>query len=57
MITNKDEYQLRNGQYISIQFNGNCWEVGCWDKDDSNHWYKEFTNEKAAKEEFKRWRE
>lgn len=57
-ITNRDEYQLRSGQYVSIQFSveGGCWEVGCWNKDDTAHWYKEFNNEIEARREFEKWK-
>jgi len=58
-ICNKEEYKTDGGkQTISIQFSveGNCWEVGCWNEDETAHWYKEFDNEFAARAEFERWR-
>ena len=58
MITAKEEYKLTNGQTVSIQFSveGNCWEVGCWNADDTAHWYKEFDNELAARNEYEKWK-
>jgi hypothetical protein len=59
MITNQQEYKLNNGQTISIQLNKNTWEVACWNKDGTAHWYKEFTGsfaEEDAKKEFEHWR-
>ena len=54
-ITHKEEQLLPNGQVISIQFNGYNWEVGCWNKDDSPHWYKEFEKEEDARKEYLRF--
>lgn len=55
-VTNQEEYQLENGQKVSIQLNGNKWEVACWNKDDSAHWYKEFDAENMARIEYNRWK-
>jgi hypothetical protein len=54
-VTDHEEYKLPNGQSISIQ-KANTWEVACWNKDDTAHWYKEFDNEEAARKEFERFR-
>lgn len=57
-ISNQEEYKLSNGQTISIQFSieGGCWEVACWNADDTAHWYKEFDNETAARKEFEKFK-
>jgi hypothetical protein len=55
-IYSKSEYKLPNGQIISIQCNENTWEVGCWNVDDTAHWYKEFNNEIDARKEYERWK-
>ena len=57
-ISNQDEYDLKNGQIISIQFSVEAkrWEVACWNADGTAHWYKEFENESSARNEYKRWK-
>lgn len=56
-VTNQDEYKLPNGQIVSIQYDTmkDMWEVACWNTDDSNHWYKEYKTQEAAKAEYERW--
>lgn len=56
-ISNQEEYKLQNGQTISMQQNesNGKWEVACWNKDDTAHWYKEFDNFELAAIEFSRW--
>ena len=56
MVDKQEEYKLANDQTISIQRNGDQWEVACWNKDDSQHWYKEFVYETDARTEFEKWR-
>jgi hypothetical protein len=55
-ISKHEEYKLPNGQTVSIQFNGYHWEVGCWNTDDTAHWYKEFEIENEARKEYERWK-
>lgn len=57
-VSNQDEYNLPNGQTVSIQQNdvGGIWEVACWNPDGTAHWYKEYDKEGEAREEFERWR-
>lgn len=58
MIINQEEYKLPNTQTISIQQNVSTgiWEVACWNKDDTAHWYKEFNNKEDAIKEFNRFK-
>lgn len=52
-----DEYKTAENQTISIQCNSRgIWEVGCWNEDDSAHWYLEFVKESDARNEYERWR-
>lgn len=57
-IDNQEEYTTPDHQTICIQRNVEAgkWEVSCWNSDDSNHWYLEFTDEAKAKAEFNRWK-
>lgn len=45
------------GKTISIQFSParKIWEVACWNADDTNHWYLEFTDRAEARKEYDRW--
>lgn len=58
-VTDQEEYQLKNGQTVSIQLSDGVWEVACWNKDDTAHWYREYPahQKDLAKAEFERWRE
>lgn len=57
VISNIEEYKVSSDQTISIQFNEatHIWEVGCWNKDESCSWYKEYSSEEAARKEYERW--
>jgi len=54
----QQEYQLKNGQSISIQFDigKDCWEVACWNADGYNHWYKEYADTGTAIREYEKYK-
>lgn len=56
-VTKHEEYKTQEDQTISIQRRGDgTWEVGCWNEDDTCHWYFEYSDEAKARAEFERWR-